>query len=245
MIALPVAAARTPASRSRLARTWLRSCWIVSPASAATSEREQRVARGARGVAGLPDHEPGHEQHERGGGEGDQQLAPGAVEREPDGGQDHEREEAGRAVAGLAHQPDDAEIGERQPELRRRLSRTTPTDAATSSASVSAQARPNSSGSRLGPGSSAAIGPPTTASPKAARVVGLASLAPIAQKTATRSATSAATKTHDRQLAPEQAALEALVGFQLVFEGTHARSPTVPVFSVFSQAISARRSSAT
>ena len=50
----------------------------------------------------------------------------------------------------------------------------------------------------------------------------------------------------DRQLAPEQAALEALVGRQLVLEVVaHARSPTAPVFSVFSHAISARRSSAT
>jgi len=45
----------------------------------------------------------------------------------------------------------------------------------------------------------------------------------------------------DRELAPEQSALELLV----VLIRVHARSPTAPVFSVFSQRISAWRISAT
>ena len=46
------------------------------------------------------------------------------------------------------------------------------------------------------------------------------------------------------ELAPEEPALEALARVEVVVRA-HARSPTAPDFSVFSQAISARRSSFT
>src|SRR5262249_19002972 len=47
----------------------------------------------------------------------------------------------------------------------------------------------------------------------------------------------------DRQEPQEQRPLEARVGAQIVVDLAHARSPTVPVFSVFSHTISAWRSS--
>ena len=197
------------------------------------------------GVALAADQRPRHQQHERGRAERDQQLAPGAVEREPDRGQDHERQEAGRRpVARLAHQPDDAEVGEREPELRRRaVAHDADRADATSSASVSATAMPNSSGSRPGPGqqrrerAGRRRRAERDARPAARLAPTLAEHDP--QRDQRRD------DDDDRQLAPEQPALEALVGLELGLEVLMRRSPTVPVFSVFSHAISARRSSAT
>src|SRR5689334_3450478 len=89
-----------------------------------------------------------------------------------------------------------------------------------SSASVSPQATANSAGSTPGPGSSTVSGPATTARVNSARVLGLILRMALPQSDPQRD--QRRRQHDDRELAPEQSALELLV----VLIRVHARSPT-------------------
>ena len=128
---------------------------------------------------------------------------------------------SGRKPAGpspaCAHQRDDAQVGERQPQLRGLTGahgrRATPI---TSSAERERAGEPEQQRIDLRPREQRRrAGRRRPRAPKASAGAAARFAVAHGQPSTTRSTISAATSDHDRQLAPEQAALEALVGGEL------------------------------
>ena len=180
-------------------------------------EDQQRAARRARRSSWSPPISAhGSASTTRRRGQRRSAAGAGAVQREPHGGQDHERREApvGPSPAWRIS-ADDAQVGEREPQLGGPAGADGGIAPATTiSSDVSTHAIPNSSGSiEARPGSRTASGPATTAS--AEGDAGAAAGLLLAHRSAHDHASSAirtATSDDDGELAPEQAALEALVG---------------------------------
>ena len=233
---VPVAALRTPASRSRPARTSASRRCMVRPVSAATMS-ESSAQRSALAGSGRRRSRNGTSSDSvRSPRADDQQLAARAEGPSQTTGRSTSGSEARRTFRWRGAAARRAQVGEREPPLRGGAE--VLSARITSSASVSKQARPNSSGSSSGPGSSATSGPATACA--AEREAGRRRWPPArpsAQPSTTRSAIRTATSDHDGQLAPEQAALEALVGRRASRSKSSLMPglPTAPVFWVLSQ----------